>query len=160
MNIRLLNKLATYLGVLGAVAVPALVIAQQLPGANAFRAGELVRASDLEAMRALLGTSISRINTLQDRVDQLEQSRLTKDSVYTTAPVEVSLGAGVAASAVARCEDNNDIMTDCACAGSDNADLRIVSGTNESDPSVCTCRAQGISAGARVIAGASCIRVP
>jgi hypothetical protein len=151
-----------YLGIAAAVFVPAMVIAQQLPPDNTFTPNALLRAESLEQMRDALAVALDRINAL-------EQQRLTRENLYEVrgeAPLSV---AGGSSTAQAVCNDN-DVLLNCSCHGElppngTNSTVqtltRIVTrNTRDGSSSDCVCQAEIAASGRVLVADATCLLVP
>jgi hypothetical protein len=157
-----------YAGVLAAVLIPALVIAQQQtnpPGPGTFVAGRLLLASDIEQMRVALAEALARINQLEANAG----APLSKAAIYPVSADSGPIAQNAAGTAQVSCTGDADILVSCSCVGREGAsnslqfDLRSVDGNNRLDGES-FCRCQGVNVGTNVarnlIATAFCLPAP
>jgi hypothetical protein len=160
-------KFARVLGVVGALFIPAVVMAQ-------FVADQPLRAEALQA----LANSVTALTT---RVANLEANRgvaVTKANIYKTEVFAATVLNDVGL-AIATCNGNvpngvdaNDVILDCGCratqgpdasgANSPQFDLRRVQMENRAADATCVCQAlnANAAAGSGIVAIATCLRVP
>lgn len=108
-----------WLGMAVAVCVPGVVVAQfqqrQPPADGSFAPNQVLRASQVEALRDALADAISRIDALQNRPAQATVVPRLYTTLPTTAPIEPG---GVVDRHISGACSEGDVALSCNCDGS------------------------------------------
>lgn len=148
-----IRRIAQYAGIVAAVAVPALVVGQDvqvLQGLN-LGDGSVLRGQDVRALRDALAVAVARIDDLESRLAN-QGGGIGKGDLYTVSNA-VPIAIGARETAKASCQDPADVAIDCACggnrtdstAGSPFNELRIIATDNPAGAlSSCQCVGENV----------------
>lgn len=171
MDEKTIRRVVRYVGVGGALLVPALVAGQDIQLLQNLNLGDgaVLRGQDIRAMREALVAAVARINDLESRLDSTQGAGISKANLQPPIVNAVLAPAGTRRTATARCELPGDIAIDCNCSGdtgegtsgSPLMDQRIIQTINPAGGlSQCDCVGEnvGTNDNQRLIAVVTCLR--